>query len=389
MPWCLPARFGCMKILHLITGLSTGGAEMMLFNLVSHSMDNPNFRHGVVVLTGQGVFGQKLKQKGIPTYYLYLQGRPSDVIALFRFYRILRHYRPHILQTWLYHSDLIGLLIGKMAGVQSILWSIRCSLVDFDQYAWTTKLIFKLLIRLSHLPDAVIANSFAGTISHRQSGYRCKRWVIIPNGFDTERYKPNKEIRASFRKLLSLGESNFIIGMVARYDPMKDYSNFFNAAGRLSIVFPNVYFVVAGRGMNKTNYDVMKMIQKHGLNNNTFLLGERDDLQEIIPSFDVGTLSSFSEGFPNVLGEYMSCGVPIVSTNVGDSANIIGNTGIIVPPNNPEALAKAWFDLLVMTPEQRVELGMKARQRIVEKFSISKVVEKYENFYFEILTRES
>lgn len=109
-----------MKILHLITGLSTGGAEMMLFNLVSHSMDNPNFRHGVVVLTGQGVFGQKLKQKGIPTYYLYLQGRPSDVIALFRFYRILRHYRPHILQTWLYHSDLIGLLIGKMVGVQSI-----------------------------------------------------------------------------------------------------------------------------------------------------------------------------------------------------------------------------------------------------------------------------
>ena len=302
-----------------------------------------------------------------------------------KLYHILKKQRPHILQTWLYHADLIGLIIGRLSSVPKILWNVRCSNVDFKYYAKTTRLIFAMLSRLSRFPDAVVINSEAGKLFHIKSGYNPQKWEVIPNGFDTERYKPNREIRDSFRKSLGLGESAYIVGIVARYDPIKDYLNFFEAARRLSVAFPNVYFVIAGRGINKGNDDLNKMILKNGLNENTFLLGERDDLPEIIPAFDIGTLSSFSEGFPNVLGEYMLCGVPCVSTNVGDSSNIIGNTGIIVPPNNPEALAKAWLDLLVMTFEQRTDLGLKARKRIVDKFSISKVVEKYEKLYFEML----
>jgi len=377
------------KILHLITTLSFGGAESMLYKVISHSSKKSYLRHSVVSLTDMGVYGMRLRALGIPVYCLDMSHKNLGFGSIVKLYHIVKKYKPHILHTWLYHADLIGLIMGRMMRVPRILWNIRCSNIDFKYYAKTSRLIFSALSCLSRFPDAVLINSEAGKLFHIKAGYNPGNWEVIPNGFDIERYKPNKKIRGGFRKLLGLGESDFIVGMVARYDPIKDYSNFFDAAGRLNKCFNKVYFVVAGRGMNKTNYDVMKMIQKHGVKYNTFLLGERDDLPEIIPSFDVGTLSSFSEGFPNVLGEYMSCGVSSVSTNVGDSANIIGNTGIIVPPNNPEALAKAWFDLLVMTPEQRVELGMKARQRIVEKFSISKVVEKYENFYFEILTRES
>jgi len=377
------------KILHLITTLSHGGAESMLYKLISHSSKNAHLRHSVVSLTNMGVYGMRLRALGIPVYCLNMSHENLGFGSIVKLYHIVKQYNPHILHTWLYHADLIGLIMGRMMRVPRILWNIRCSSIDFKYYAKTTRLIFAMLSRLSRFPDAVVINSEAGKLFHIKSEYNPQKWKVIPNGFNTERYKPNREIRAGFRKSLGLGESDFIVGMVARYDPIKDYSNFFDAAGRLNKCFNKVYFVLAGRGMNRTNYDVMKMIQKHGVNDNTFLLGERDDLPEIIPSFDIGTLSSFSEGFPNVLGEYMSCGVTIVSTNVGDSANIIGNTGIIVPPNNPEALAKAWFDLLVMTSEQRVEFGIKARQRIVEKFSISKVVEKYENFYFEILTRES
>lgn len=374
------------KILHLITTLSSGGAEGMLYKLLSHTSRKDLFKHSVVSITGMGTYGMRLKDLGIPVYCLNMLDGNFGFGGIAKLYHLLKKQRPHILQTWLYHADLIGLIIGRLSSVPKILWNVRCSNVDFKYYAKTTRLIFAMLSRLSRFPDAVVINSKAGKLFHIKAGYNPGNWEVIPNGFDIERYKPNKKIRGGFRKLLGLGESDFIVGMVARYDPMKDYSNFFEAARRLCVVFPNVYFVIAGRGINKGNDDLNKMILKNGLNENTFLLGERDDLSDIIPAFDIGTLSSsFGEGFPNVLGEYMSCGVPCVSTNVGDSSNIIGNTGIIVPPNNPEALAKAWLDLLAMTPEQRTELGMKARQRIVDKFSISKVVENYEKLYFEML----
>jgi len=374
------------KILHIITTLSSGGAEGMLYKLLSNTSKKDLFKHSVVSLTGMGTYGERLKNLGIPVHFLNINpGKPSFA-SFIELYLLIKKQRPHIIQTWLYHADLIGLIIGRLSKVPKILWNIRCSKVDFKYYAKTTKLFFNMLSLLSRFPNTVIINSEAGKKFHIQAGYNPRKWEVIPNGFDTEIYKPDMKARERLRQKLGLGESDSIIGMVARYDPMKDYSNFFEAAGRLSMVFPKPHFVIAGKGMNKTNYDVMKMIQQHGLNENTFLLGERDDLPEIIPSFDIGTLtSSFGEGFPNVLGEYMLCGVPSVSTDVGDSANIIGDTGIIVPPNNPEALAKAWLDLLGMTPEQRTELGLKARRRIVDKFSISKVVEKYEKLYLGML----
>lgn len=357
----------------------------MLYKLISHSSKNAFFKHSVVSLTGMGIYGMRLRDLGIPVYCLDMLPGILGFGGIAKLYGLLKKKRPQILHTWLYHSDLIGLIIGRLTSVPKILWNLRCSNVDFKYYAKTTRLIFAMLSRLSRFPDAVVINSEAGKLFHIKSGYNPQKWEVIPNGFDTERYKPNREIRAGFRKSLGLGESAYIVGIVARYDPIKHYLNFFEAAGTLSVAFPNVYFVIAGRGINKENDNLNKMILKNGLNKNTFLLGERDDLPEIIPAFDIGTLSSFSEGFPNVLGEYMSCGVPCVSTNVGDSSNIIHNTGIIVPPNNPEALAKAWLELLSITPEKRAKLGEKARKRIVERFSISKVMEQYEKLYFEIL----
>lgn len=354
----------------------------MLYKLISHSS---KFKHSVVSLTGMGSYGMLLRDLGVPVHCLNMLHGNFGFGCITQLYHLIKKQRPHVLHTWLYHSDLIGLIMGRLMRVPRILWNVRCSNVDFKYYAKTTRLIFSVLSRLSRFPDAVVINSKAGKLFHIQAGYRPRKWKVIPNGFDIERYKPNREIRAGYRELLGLRESDIIIGIVARYDPMKDYSNFFEAAGTLSAVFPNVYFVIAGSGITKENNELKKIIIKNGLKKNTFLLGKRDDLPEIIPAFDIGTLSSFSEGFSNVLGEYMSCGVPCVSTNVGDSSDIIGNTGIIVPPNNSEALARAWLDLLAITPEQRAELGMKARQRIVEKFSISKVVEKYEKLYFEML----
>jgi len=217
-------------------------------------------------------------------------------------------------------------------------------------------------------------------------GYNPRRWEVIPNGFEIERYKPDIEARSRFRLSLGLNESTPIIGMIARYDPMKDHANLFAAARKLNDVLPDVCFVLVGKGMDEGNNDIKEMIQKNGLGGRRIFHGERVDAPDIFPAFDINTLSSsFGESFPNVLGEAMACGVPCVSTNVGDSAYIIGDTGKVVPSRNSEALAQAWFELLSIAPEQRSELGLKARKRIKRKFSISNVAQRYERLYLELV----
>ena len=374
------------NIFHVITTLSYGGAEAMLYRLLSHLSKNTSFQHSVVSLTGLGVHGPRLIEMGTPVYCLHMKGGRPEFRTLTKLYLLLKEYRPCVLQTWLYHADLLGLIVGRLARVPRIVWNVRCSNMDFRYYARTTLWIFALLSRLSRIPDAVVVNSEAGRQFHSQVGYNPRRWEVIPNGFEIERHKPDTEARTRYRLSVGLDESVRVIGMVARYDPMKDHATFFAAARRLSDVLPDVCFVLVGKGMDEGNNDIKEMIQKNGLRDRTYLLGERVDAPDIFPAFDINTLSSsFGEGFSNVLGEAMACGVPCVSTNVGDSAYIIGDTGKVVPSKNSTALAQAWFELLSIAPEQRSELGLKARRRIEGEFSISNVAQRYEKLYLELV----
>lgn len=371
--------------MHIVTTLSSGGAEAALYRLLSQASKEASFAHSVVSLTGIGVYGPYLRSLGIPLYSLGMKpGRPK-LQSLAMLYRLIKQDLPDILQTWLYHADLLGLLVGRLSGVHRIVWNVRCSNVDFQYYPPTTRWVFSLLSRLSRLPTAVIANSYAGKEFHHRSGYRPRKWEVIVNGFDTKQYRPNPKARSRFRMALGLDESIRIIGMVARYDPMKDHANFFTAAGKVSADFPNVRFVLCGRDMSRHNSDVKKMIQENNLKDKTYLLGERSDLPDIFPALDINVLSSFAEGFPNVLGEAMACGVPCISTSVGDAAYIIGDTGKVVRPKDPVALAEAWLDLLSISDERRKELGLRARKRVEERFSISKMAHQYGEFYREIM----
>lgn len=354
----------------------------MLFKLLSHASRKVAIQHNVVSLTGLGIYGRGLREIGIPVYCLDMKPGRRWIRSLTKLYLLLKEHRPDMLQTWLYHADLLGLIVGRISGVPKIVWNVRCSDMDFKYYAHATRWIFKVLSRLSRVPDAVVVNSEAGRKYHIQAGYHPRRWEVIPNGFDVERYKPDIEARSKFRLSLGIDESVSVIGMVARYDQQKDHPTFFAAARKLMDVFPDVCFVLVGKGMDEGNNDIKEMIQKNGLHDRTYLLGERVNAQEIFPAFDINTLSSaFGEGFPNVLGEAMVCGVPCVATNVGDSAYIVGDTGKIVPPGNSEALADAWIELISISPEKRTELGLKARRRIEENFSISKVIQQYEKLW--------
>ena len=212
---------------------------------------------------------------------------------------------------------------------------------------------------------------------------------MIPNGFDTGRFSPRDEARSRLRRELKLGDDAFLIGIVGRYHRCKDYDNFLEAAsaylGRFDGSQPQAHFVLVGRNIDSRNAELRTKIVRLGLENYVHLLGERSDIAYLNAGFDIATSSSYSESFPNVIGEAMSCGIPCVVTDTGDSARLVGDTGMVVPVRQPGELSQAWMRMISLDPGVRRELGAKARQRIIDNYSIAEIVKKYERLYFGIL----
>lgn len=375
------------KIVHLISDLDTGGAEMMLCKLVK-SMDRTRFENVVVSMKDMGSLGEVISASGVRVYTLGMSRGFPKPSALWALVKILRKERPRILQTWLYHADLLGLAAGRTAGVPVILWNLRCSDVEMRNYSPLSALVLKMLARLSSFPHGIITNSTTGKEMHEKLGYRCSRWELIPNGFETDRFQPRPGARARLRDELGLPEDSFLIGLVARYDPMKDHENFLRAADILMEQYQGgekIFFVLAGRGVDDSNQTLTRQIEKSGVKGRVHLLGERDDIPVVSAALDImSSSSSYGEGFPNVIGEAMACGVPCVVTDVGDSAYVVGETGIVIPPRDYMALAGAWMRLLSMDEGERQSLGRAARERTVSLFSISGISRRYEKFYREI-----
>ena len=208
------------------------------------------------------------------------------------------------------------------------------------------------------------------------------RTQVIPNGFDPTAFRPDPDSRIAFRAELGLPPDTPLVGMVARVDPQKDHRTFVAAAARLHARLPNVHFVFCGNGSEKAIAELTGWIERDGLRQVCHVLGERNDIPRVAAALDVATLSSaFGEGFPNVLGEAMACEVPCVATDVGDSAYVLGDSGRIVPPRDPDALAGAWGELLTAGDDVRKALGQRGRRRIVDNFSISRVARSYEAAY--------
>lgn len=368
--------------MHLITDLDTGGAEMALYRLVS-AMDRSRFSTVVVSMLGPGPIGRRIEKEGIQVCYLDMRRGIPNPAGLWRLRKIIRRERSHIIQTWMYHANLLGLLVGWLCGVPAIIWNVRCSNMDMNQYRKLSSLVIKLSARLSFMPEAVIVNSEAGRSFHESIGYRPKTWKIIPNGFDLDCFHAAPQARENLKKELRLAEDAVIIGMVARFDPMKDHKNFLKAASGLLRRHDNAHFVLAGLNMDNNNADLMGWISDLGIGDNVHLLGERSDIANITAGFDIATSSSYGEGFPNVVGEAMSCCVPCAVTDVGDSSLVVGDTGRVVPPKDPTAIESAWRDLIEMGEAGRSLLGVKARLRIEEKYSLPAIVSQYETLYSE------
>jgi glycosyltransferase involved in cell wall biosynthesis len=371
---------GRIKIIHLITGLDTGGAEVSLQRLTG-AMDPDRFENVVVSLTAPGPLSEAISRQGIKVEAVHMSRSLPSPASFWRLYRLLRAERPDILQTWLYHSDLVGLLVGRAARVPAIAWNIRCSHMGDEYRHGVNGALVGALARFSKYPDAVVANSHAGQEEHAALGYNPKRWEVLTNGFDLAVYKPDADARASLRQELELPDDTVLIGLVARYDPMKDHAGFLQAATELLSTDTKTHFVLAGGGVDQDNGPLNALIDELGVRKWIHLLGRRDDVPRLTAGLDIATCCSLGEGFPNVVGEAMGCAVPCVVTDVGDAARIVGDTGIVVPAADAQALARGWREMIGKGSAGRAELGKRALARIEDQFSLAHCVERYQDFY--------
>jgi len=366
--------------MHCITGLNTGGAEAMLCKVVSRLPE-----HGVecrvVSLLPLGPMAGTLQQMGVQVDSLGMKRGVPSPAALWRFFRLIRRWKPDVVQTWLYHADLLGLLAARMAGSVPVVWNIRCAYMDLSQYRRTTSLVLRLCSWLSRLPSAVLANSEEARRFHRELGYSPQRFEVIPNGFDTALFRPDPEAPRRLRLELGLEHANALIGLVARFDPMKDHATFLQAAGELVRSHAEVRFVLCGDGIVWSNEKLAAMVRENQLENRIFLLGRRNDIPQLTAGLDIAVCSSKGESFPNVVGEAMACGVPCAVTDVGDAASIIGDTGVVVPPEDVPALCQGMKSLLERGDAARRELGHCARERILSLYSLEKIVGLYYSLY--------
>ena len=368
-----------LKVLHVISSLSLGGAETMLYKLLSR-LDQSRFPSAVVSLTPTGGVGARIAGLGIAVESLRMKrGLPSPV-ALGRLGNVLRRMRPDIVQGWMYHGNVAAWL-GRAthAGATPLICSIRHSLADLGGEKRTTRWMIRLGARVSRSSTAVIYNSDAAARQHEALGYMKDRTVVIPNGFDVETFRPDAGARASLRKELGLGPDTVLIGLIGRYHPVKNHADFIRGGDFLKNT--QVHFVMAGSGVDPRNEELTRQIRVTDLQDRVHLLGERDDMPRVHAALDIATSASTTEAFPNVIGEAMACAVPCVVTDVGDSAGVVGDTGVVVPPKDPERLAGGWDRLLSVSRAERTQLGQRARRRIEEHYSLTNVVRQYERLY--------
>jgi glycosyltransferase involved in cell wall biosynthesis len=371
-----------IKTTHVITDLDTGGAESMLHKLVER-MDRNKFDIRVVSLTENGSIGEKIEALGIPVVALYMKkGRPPSPASLSRFRQEIKNNRPTVIQTWMYHADLIGGVVGALARVP-VVWNIRHSNLvpgmDKKSTIWSRRWC---AILSRWIPVKIVCCAESAAQIHASIGYCSKKLIVIPNGFDTQRFRPDQEAVHLLRRELKIREDAILLGMVARHSPQKDHENFLQAARILSSRCA-AHFVLCGKGMDWDNPSIADKIKELGLVSRFHLLGERRDMPQIYAALDVACLSSaFGEGFPNVIGEAMACAVPCVTTNVGDSASLVDDGGLVVQPKNAHALADACWQLIKPGSEtKRLEMGRRARHQISTRFDIAGIVKQYQNLY--------
>lgn len=356
----------------------------MLTRIVTHPL-NREIEHVIISLMDEGVYGKKIRDAGVELHCVGIQSKSPKPWLIFKLANIMRNSHPDVIMTWMYHADLLGTFSAMICGISTrrLIWNLRNSNLNFDDFKRSTRITVHILTWLSWLPGVVAYNSEAGKRYHELLGYTPRSWAYLPNGVDFEAWHPNQEDREEFRRELGITKDEILIGMIARNKPQKDFSTFIDACSRLFDKYPCLRIALIGHGTQ--NIDTSKIPDKY-----IFVLGLRNDIERLIHGIDIIVLSSaYGEGGPNVIYEAMAAETPCIVTDVGDSAFLVKNSGLVVPSKDAQALADAIGILLQETPEQRHKRGKDARAKIKKEYHLDGVVERYKAIWLKIAKNDT
>lgn len=373
-----------IKVVHIITGLEIGGAETMLMKLL-YSESGIKHSSVVVSLTGIGTLGQKLQAEGFTVHALNMRHPSKLPFNFWQLVQILRKYQPEIIQTWLYHADFFGGIVGFMAGYRRIVWNIRSTAPTLSRFR--NYLIMKTCALLSHfIPQKIICVAEASKEAYSNSGFNKKKMVVIPNGFDFIKFDTIKNNRLRIRDEFAIQDTDVVIGCVGRYHRDKGQDVFIEAASLVNkAIHQKVWFMLVGRNCDADNVALMSLIASKKLGASFILSGQRQDIPDCLAAMDIFCMPSRTEGFPNGLGEAMAMELPCVATNVGDTHVLLGDEGVLVAPEDPNALALALIEIINLQTELRVALGKRASNRVRTHFSIERARQSFYSVYKELL----
>lgn len=370
------------SVLHIITGLRDGGAEAVLYRLCTQDLGN---RHHVMSLGDGGKYGTLLAEAGIPVTCLNMPSGRVTYAGMRKMWRTMRDIRPSVVQTWMYHANLLGGIVARLSGQRNICWGIRHSTLHSGQVSRSAILAARISAQLSGwIPRLIICCAEEARRAHVAMGYDPARVVVIPNGFNFSRFQPDVTAGEALRAEVGIAPSHRVIGFVARCHPLKDHANLLQALVLLRDCAVRPICLLVGSGMDRHNTELTDLIDGLGLTDQVRLLGPRGDIPAVMNALDLHVMSSMGEGFPNVLAEAMACGTPCVSTDVGDAAEILGGTGRIVPPRDPAALAEA---ISYMLSEREgpawPDRQEAAHQHITVNFSMDLMLDSYRSAWFD------
>ena len=370
-----------LHVCHIIHDTQVGGTETMLYKIVKNTHEQ--LATNVISLMGCGPVGEQIRQLGVPLHTMECvrNARPrfERLPALFH---LLRRLKPDVVQTWGYHADLVGGVVAKLMTRAAIVWNIRHATLDPKIDSRNVLRSARLCATLSRfVPQHILSNSHAAIESHKNAGYDAQKISVIANGFDTDRFKPLPSEKLALRRELGIPVDAKVIGMCGRFHRHKGQDAFVRAARRVAETQPSTHFLMAGKQCDEKNEELASWIKTAGLEEKFHLLGVRTDIPLVLSAMDVYLLPSITEGLPNVVGEAMACGVPVVATDVGDAARLIGNCGIIVPVGDVDAMARGIERTLGRSDKMQIADSRRARSRIVNRYRMKHIVEQYRHVW--------
>jgi glycosyltransferase involved in cell wall biosynthesis len=375
-----------LRVCHIIVGLGVGGAERMLGRLAAEQGKECATEILVVSLTDVGGVGEELRNRGLAVTALGWRGLSDLPRVLRHLVKVLGEFGPDVVQTWMYHADLIGGLAARISGVRGVVWGIRTMMLPANA-PWSTKVARKLCASVSSfLPTAIVCNSEAAMRYHVALGYRASKMRLIPNGFDVSTFIVPHPQADQVRAFWGLSDRNRAVGMVGRDSPDKDPANFIAAMRLVLTVRENVVAVMIGRGFTADNPTVAKLVRETGQEGRFVLAGETSDVAATIGALDVFVLPSKTESFPNVVAEALAMQKPCVVTDVGDARQIVGDCGFVVAPESPAELAEGVLLALDLPPDSLARKGVSGRRRIEDLYGLHAVSRNFTQLWLEILS---